>query len=150
MRPGELLDLLRCLADDPPPVSGPATPLHGDAKLANCMWHDGRLTALLDWEMAGVGEPLVEMGYLLWTFDTYYRNPKSPGWWTREQVIARWEERTGRTARGLARHEVLGMAKIIAILAAGVHLVKFGKSKDPRFAAWEAVVSRSRRQPPPA
>ncbi len=137
---GELLDLLRRLADAPPPASGPAAPLHGDSKLANCLWQDGRLTALLDWEMAGVGEPLVDVGYLIWTFDTYYRNPKSPGWWTREQVISRWEARTGRTAVGLARYEVLGMAKIIAILVAGVHLVKSGQSNDPRFAAWEAVV----------
>lgn len=137
--PAELIDLLWRLADDPPPVSGPATPLHGDAKLGNCMWQDGRLTALLDWEMAGVGEPLVEMGYLLWTFESY-RNPDSPGWSTREQVIARWQQRTGRTAQGLARYEVLGMAKVIAILAAGVHLVKSGQSEDPRFVAWEAAV----------
>jgi hypothetical protein len=55
-------------------------------------------------------------------------------------VIARWQERTGRTARGLARHEVLGMAKIIAILAAGAHLVKIGKTTDPRFSTWGAIV----------
>jgi aminoglycoside phosphotransferase (APT) family kinase protein len=138
--PEALLDLLCSLVAAPPPVSGPATPLHGDAKLANCLWQDGQLSALLDWEMAGVGEPLVEIGYLLWTFEQY-RNPNSPGWWTREQVVARWEERSGRTARGLARYEVLGMAKVIAILAAGVHLVKSGKSSDPRFAAWGAVVA---------
>jgi aminoglycoside phosphotransferase (APT) family kinase protein len=138
--PAELIDLLRRLAEDPPPVSGPATPLHGDAKLGNCMWQDGRLTALLDWEMAGVGEPLIEMGYLLWTFESY-RNPDSPGWWTRDQVIARWQQRTGRTVQGLARYEVLGMAKVITILAAGVHLVKSGQSEDPRFATWEAVVA---------
>lgn len=137
--PDALLDLLRCLVDHPPPVSGPAAPLHGDAKLANCLWQDGQLTALLDWEMAGVGEPLVDVGYLIWTFELY-RNRGSPGWWTRAQVIARWEERTGRTARGVARYEVLGSAKVIAILAAGAHLVKSGKSKDPRFGAWEAVL----------
>lgn len=137
--PAELVDLLARLADGPLPVSGPPAPLHGDAKLGNCLWQDGRLTALLDWEMAGVGEPLVDIGYLLWTFESY-RNPECPGWWTREQVIARWQQRTGRTVRDLARYEVLGMAKVIAILAAGAHLVKSGRSRDARFAAWGRII----------
>jgi aminoglycoside phosphotransferase (APT) family kinase protein len=137
--PAELVDLLARLADDPPPVSGPATPLHGDAKLGNCLWHEGRLTALLDWEMASVGEPLIEIGYLLWAYDTYV-NPDYPGWWTREQVIARWQQRTGRGVDGLPRYEVLGMAKVVAILAAGAQLARSGQSNDPRFAAWEGVV----------
>ena len=57
-----------------------------------------------------------------------------------EQVIAHWQQRTGRTAVDLARYEVLGMAKVIAILAAGVHLVRSGRSKDSRFAGWAAIV----------
>jgi aminoglycoside phosphotransferase (APT) family kinase protein len=139
--PAELVDLLARLSDALPPISGPVTPLHGDAKLGNCLWQGGRLTALLDWEMAGVGEPLVDVGYLLWTFESY-RSADPPGWWTREQVIARWQERTGRTAQGVARFEVLGMAKVIAILAAGAHLVSSGRSRDARFGAWGAIVPK--------
>ena len=137
--PRELVDLLARLADDPPPVSGPPAPLHGDAKLGNCLWQGGRLSALLDWEMAGVGEPLVDLGYLIWTYDTYV-NPEYPGWWSRDQVIARWQQRTGRAVRYLARYEVLGQAKVIAILAAGAQLARSGRSSDPRFASWAAVV----------
>ena len=115
-----------------PGPSGPATPLHGDAKMGNCVWDDGRLTALLDWEMAGEGEPLCDMGYLLSTLPS-----GGPGWWTRERVLARWEERTGRRAQGMARYEALGRAKIVAV---GAHLARTGRASDPRFASWEPVV----------
>ncbi len=54
------------LADvGPPPVAGPSvdavTCVHGDAHLANVLWHDGRLTALLDFEWVRLGPPDLEI-----------------------------------------------------------------------------------------
>jgi aminoglycoside phosphotransferase (APT) family kinase protein len=144
--PRLLLELLEDLALRPPPVSGPPTPLHGDPKHGNCLWDRGRLLALLDWEMAHVGEPLTDLGYLA----SFYEQGAVPlasagfelaGWWPRERVVAEWEEATGRAARELRRYEALGMCKIAAIIALGYHLFTSGRATDKRFEAWGAVVS---------
>ena len=59
--PKALLDLLDDLVARPPRASGTPTPVHGDPKHGNCLWRrGGRLLALLDWEMAHVGEPLTD------------------------------------------------------------------------------------------
>jgi len=40
--------------------------VHGDAGIHNLLW-DGRITALLDWEWAGWGEPLIDLAWVWWT-----------------------------------------------------------------------------------
>ena len=49
------------------PESGPATIVHGDYRLDNSMYASDRpeLIALFDWEMATIGDPLADLGYLL-------------------------------------------------------------------------------------
>ncbi len=109
--PQALLELLDDLTLNPPPTSGPPTPVHGDPKHGNCFWQtDGRLVALFDWEMAHVGEPLTDLGYLASFYD---QGPGAiatagldlPGWWNRARMIAAWEEGMGRTAREIRRYE---------------------------------------------
>jgi aminoglycoside phosphotransferase (APT) family kinase protein len=140
--PKRLLALLDGLAEKPGPTSGSATTIHGDVKFANFMWADGRLTAVLDWEMAGVGEPLTDLGYMLGLWPAYPQEPgqmpytQLPGWWSRAQIIEAWEQRTGRSAEGVERHEQLGMAKIGAIFALGSHLFATGASTDERLGRW--------------
>lgn len=140
--PSRLLRLLDELAEHPGPRSGPPTPLHGDPKLANLLWADGRLTAVLDWELAAVGEPLTDLGYLLGLWPAHADEPgqmpytQLTGWWARERMLAEWERATGRSAEGIERHERLGMAKIGAIFALGIHLHATGASDDPRLARW--------------
>jgi aminoglycoside phosphotransferase (APT) family kinase protein len=43
------------------PYVGPQRLLHGDYWPGNVMWHEGRLTAVLDWEDAGIGDPLSDL-----------------------------------------------------------------------------------------
>jgi aminoglycoside phosphotransferase (APT) family kinase protein len=43
------------------PFAGPRRLLHGDYWPGNVMWHEGRLTAVLDWEDAAVGDPLSDL-----------------------------------------------------------------------------------------
>ena len=142
----ELIDVLEDLAKRPPAASGDPTPVHGDPKHGNCMWtSDGKLTALLDWEMAQVAEPLLDLGYILMFHD---QGPASladagfdlPGWWSRERMIAEWEKGTGRTAVDVSRYEVLGQAKVAAIIALGAYLFVSGKTNDARFKAFGAVL----------
>lgn len=144
--PAMLLDVLRDLVREPPPPSGPPTPVHGDPKHGNCLWdHRGTLLALLDWEMAGVSEPLLDLGYILQFYDQGEHKLGSagyelPGWWPRSRVIETWEAATGRRAKVLHRFEALQVAKVAAIIALGHHLYVTGRARDPRFAGWQAVI----------
>jgi aminoglycoside phosphotransferase (APT) family kinase protein len=143
--PRLLFDLLDDLIAQPPGSSGPPTPVHGDPKHGNCLWDRGRLVGLLDWEMAHVGEPLTDLGYLV----SFYSQGEVSlanagfeleGWWPRAHTVAEWEKATGRVARELHRYEVLGMCKIAAIIALGYHLFRSGRATDKRFELWGAVV----------
>ena len=49
------------------PESGPATIVHGDYRLGNVMFTGDRLSAIFDWELATIGDPLADVGYLLAT-----------------------------------------------------------------------------------
>src|SRR6266853_587373 len=74
--------------------------VHNDFKLDNLMLDAGnpaRIEAVLDWEMATVGDPLVDLGLIL----CYWSQPSDPGgtkpsitsqpgWFTREQLIGRY------------------------------------------------------------
>ncbi len=134
----ELIGILEDLSARPPRATGPATPVHGDTKHGNCLWHEGKLTALLDWEMARISEPMLDLGYILMFHD---QGPASlgdagyelPGWWSADRMVAEWEARTGRTAVDIARYTVLGQAKVAAIISVGAHLFRTGRIRDPRF-----------------
>lgn len=144
--PAPLLEVLRDLVAAPPRPSGPVTPVHGDPKHGNCLWrHDGTLLALLDWEMAGVGEPMTDLGYIAHFHDQGEVRLASAGyeldgWWSKAQMVAAWEAATGRQARDLARYEALAVGKIAAIIALGYHLFASGRTRDPRFEAWQSVI----------
>ena len=50
------------------PESGPATIVHGDYRLGNVMFTGDRLSAIFDWELATIGDPLADVGYLVATW----------------------------------------------------------------------------------
>ncbi|MCL4421697.1 MAG: phosphotransferase family protein [Actinobacteria bacterium] len=139
--PKELFALFECLEANPPPPSGPPTLVHGDPHVANCLWDGGQLTALVDWELAMVGDPLSDLGWMAAYFaDEPFMPPTAgfdlPGWWSRSRLIEEWEKATGRSAHGVRRYEVLAMAKIATVFASGMHLIATGQSEDPRFHTW--------------
>ena len=122
----------------PAPRSGPSAVVHGDTKLSNLMWYDGAVSAVLDWEMALNGEPLADLGYMLYGFESAFHGPttpqKQPGMPGRDQVIAWWEEVSGRSAEGVFWHEIAQIAKITAIIAEGTNMWVTGRSQDPKLA----------------
>ncbi|MGD0456054.1 MAG: phosphotransferase family protein, partial [Solirubrobacteraceae bacterium] len=89
------------------PSSGPATIVHGDYRLGNTMFAPGspaRLMSILDWEMATIGDPLADLGYLMifWTQAgdsdsrfNLHRVTSLPGFPSRAEKIARYERRSG-------------------------------------------------------
>ena len=122
----------------PAPRSGPPAVVHGDPKLSNLMWQNGRITALLDWEMALNGEPLSDLAYMLYGFESAFhpatRAQKLPGMLSRDDAILLWSKVSGRPVEGLLWHEIAQFAKLCAILAEGVNMLRTGRSTDPKLA----------------
>ena len=82
------------------PESPPATIVHGDYRLGNTMFAAGapaRLVAIFDWEMATIGDPLADIGYMMihWTQAGDDPQPKfnlqsvtaEPGFPTRQELV---------------------------------------------------------------
>ena len=56
------------------PVQGPATIVHGDYRLDNCMINSaGDIIAVLDWELCTLGDPLADLGLLM----VYWSGPQT-------------------------------------------------------------------------
>jgi aminoglycoside phosphotransferase (APT) family kinase protein len=131
----------------PAPCSGPVAVVHGDPKLANLMWDAGALTAVLDWELAYNGDPLADLGYILFFFasDSHPANRACgyPGMWDRDRIIANWASQTGRPTAGIEWHEIAAAVKMSAIIAYGHHLYTSGKSTDARFLQWKVPLDRN-------
>lgn len=79
-----------------PPSPARRTIVHGDYRPANMLFADGVITALLDWEFTGVGDPMEDLG---WYLSPYYATEHLiPGTFEYDDVIALYEQVTGTTA----------------------------------------------------
>ena len=134
--PEVVIAIDRLLTRPAPRGGGPAV-IHGDPKLSNLMWQDGQITALLDWEMALNGEPLSDLAYILYNFESDFhpasRAQKLSGMLSRDDVILLWSQVSGRPVEGLLWHEIAQSAKLCAILAEGINMVRTGRSTDPKL-----------------
>ncbi len=102
-----------------------------------------KIEAVLDWEMATVGDPLADLGltlcYWAWAEAPQLRARGVPaltsqaGWYTRDQFVQRYAERTGRDLSHIAYYEVLGVFKLAVILQQIYYRFRRGQTKDTRF-----------------
>lgn len=125
----ELEELARRLAASIPAASGAAI-VHGDYRLDNCViGDDGRIAAVLDWEMATLGDPLADVGMqiMYWADTAGGTTPSAPGiasgsvtglpgFLTRGEAIDRYAARSGRDLANLDFYIVLAYFKLAVIL----------------------------------
>ncbi len=126
------------------PESGPATIVHGDYRLGNTMVASdapGRLVAIFDWELATIGDPLADIAYLTVTwaqaddpeetsFSSLSAATRKPGFPTREQLIARYEERSGRPVGELNWYQALAMWKAAVFMEGNLKRFLAGSTDD--------------------
>jgi len=131
------------------PESGPATIVHGDYRMDNCMYAPeppARILAIVDWEMATIGDPLADLGYLLsfWREpgdptlgllgDTAWRISELPGFPTRRELVQRYAQRTGREMRDVDFYVALAIWKLAVLLEGSYKRHLAGTTDDPFFA----------------
>ncbi|HVF19521.1 MAG TPA: phosphotransferase family protein, partial [Mycobacteriales bacterium] len=151
------------------PESGAPAVVHGDYKLDNVAIDPGpvddeaddgpRLTAILDWEMATVGDPLADLGYLMsfWLepgevneFEEVAGNVTSLGGFpTRAEMIGRYADRSGRDVADLTDYTALAIWKLAILLEGSYSRHLAGTTDDPFFALLDrgvpALLGRARR-----
>jgi len=148
----ETLDRVTRWLAEHQPESGPATIVHGDYRLGNVMFAPGapaRLVAIFDWELATIGDPLADVGYLTAT----YAQPGDPdtnftrfavttqgGFPTRAELIASYEERSGLSVSNVPWYATLALWKAAIFLQGSYKRLLAGTTDDPFFKALDAGV----------
>jgi aminoglycoside phosphotransferase (APT) family kinase protein len=107
------------------PEQGPATIVHGDYRLDNCMVDSsGEVIAVLDWEICTLGDPLADLGLL----QVYWTGPDDEasawtgsattavGFWNRAQLADRYAEMSGRDIGQLDFYVAFAYWKLACIL----------------------------------
>ncbi len=92
----------------------------GDARLPNMLFRDLEVVAVLDWEMAFIGDPIADLAWWLfldWNHSDGYGIPRLEGFPSREETIARYEELTGTKVENLHYYEAFGAFRFGAIMA---------------------------------
>jgi aminoglycoside phosphotransferase (APT) family kinase protein len=136
------------------PESPESTIVHGDYRLGNIMvGHESpaRLVAIFDWELSTIGDPLADVGYLTvtWaqaddpmdsTFASLSAATRKPGFMTREELTARYEERSGRSVSALNWYQALAMWKAAVFMEGNFKRYTLGASDDPYLALFDEGV----------
>jgi aminoglycoside phosphotransferase (APT) family kinase protein len=121
------------------PESRSASIVHGDYRLGNVMFArdaPARLIAIFDWEMATLGDPLVDVGW----FAAFWVQPDDPplkmfelanvlrlgGFGTREALVGRYEEAAGRSTAGIRFYEVLALWRLAAMMEGNYRRASIG------------------------
>jgi acyl-CoA dehydrogenase len=136
-RAGELLEHTR-------PVQRETTLVHGDFRLGNVLALPGpvRVSALLDWELATLGDPLADVGYLAATWsepgsrgNALELSPvtRAAGFPTRAELVARYAERSGRGVDGLSWYMALALWKGAIFLEGNYRRLLAGSTDDPYY-----------------
>jgi aminoglycoside phosphotransferase (APT) family kinase protein len=136
------------------PVESGAALIHNDFKYDNLVLNPRditRIVAVLDWEMATVGDPLMDLGTTLGYWVEADDPPALrhsatgptalPGSLTRREVVARYAEQTGRDVSDILFYYVFGLYKIAVIVQQIYARYVRGHTRDTRFARLNALVA---------
>jgi aminoglycoside phosphotransferase (APT) family kinase protein len=112
---------------DPP--HGP-TVVWGDSRLSNLVYRDFQVAAVLDWEMAAVADPLLDLGWWIFSDETLTvgsGRTRLPGFESEAETAARWQSLTGRAVDDLPYYLVFaGLRFTIIMLRMGKLLAEMG------------------------
>ena len=149
----EIEKLADWLAQNQPADSERAGLIHNDYKYDNLVLSPadlGQVIAVLDWEMATIGDPLMDfgtsLGYWVETNDPEewqrygFGLTSLPGSYTRTELLEHYMQRTGRRVADPVFYFAYGLLKIAVIVQQIYFRYQRGLTRDPRFAGLGALV----------
>jgi len=128
--------------------------LHGDFKLDNVMLDatdPAHLVAVFDWEMSAIGDGRIDLGILLcyWVHSADVVAAPAlasvttrPGWFSRQEILERYELRRGQPIGDMTFFEVLAIFKLAVIVQQLFSRYHRGQTDDPRFAPLGGLVQQ--------
>lgn len=132
---------IRWLKRNPPPDAQKISVVHGDYRTGNFLYDaDGNIRAILDWEMAHLGDPLEDLGWALnplWS----HGDPSHPaGTISREHAFTIWEKTSGLKIDHAALRwwEIFASLKGLAIWISAAREYAEGRNSEPvnAFSGW--------------
>jgi aminoglycoside phosphotransferase (APT) family kinase protein len=110
------------------------TLVHGDAKPGNFAFAGDAVSAIFDWEMTSVGDPLTDIGWLELNWSMPGSFTSRSGALTPDEFVELYERRTGITVGHRDWYVALGMYKMLVIMLLAAMLFDRGATDDVRFA----------------
>ncbi|CAN0627614.1 Aminoglycoside phosphotransferase [Burkholderia multivorans] len=142
-------DVLGWLARRQPAHDSATCMIHNDYRFDNVVLGADdplRIVGVLDWEMAALGDPLMDLGGSLayWieagddpVFRSFRRQPTHvPGMMTRDEVVAYYGERTGRSVASFDFYLVFGLFRLMVIIQQIYRRFVLGQTTNEQFAGF--------------
>lgn len=123
--------------------------IHGDYQFANVMFHHGapaRMAAIVDWEMSTIGDPLLDLAWVLmgWVDPGEEQRSKQyfdyTGMQSRDDLIQRYARHTSLPVDAIDYYVVLARFKMACVLEGGYARYVQGGADNPKMAAFGDVV----------
>ncbi len=146
--------IIRWLTTHMPADSARPAIIHNDYRYDNVVLSpDDALTVIgvLDWEMATLGDPLLDLGSSLayWVeagdppeMQAIRMQPSNiPGMLTRAEIIRHYEDRTGRAIPNADWYYVFGLFRLGVIAQQIYYRYKLGQTTNPKFKAFGLFVT---------
>jgi aminoglycoside phosphotransferase (APT) family kinase protein len=127
--------------------------IHGDWRIDNVVFDlaNARIAGVLDWELATVGDPLMDLGSALayWVdrddesaFASLRRQPSHlPGMPTREEFLQRYLQLSGRKCTDFTFYELFGLFRLAVIIQQIWARFRAGQTTNPAFAGFGDAVN---------
>lgn len=147
-------DVLAWLAQRQPAGETAICVIHNDYRFDNVVLDPANpldIIGVLDWEMATLGDPLMDLGGSLayWvqadddaTFQSFRRQPTHvPGMLSRAEVIAYYGERSGWRVEHFDFYEIFGLFRLMVIIQQIYRRFVLGQTSNPQFAGFGRAAS---------
>ena len=122
--------------------------MHGDFQLANVMFGHGepaRLAAIIDWEMATIGDPKLDLAWFVQAAPDASRNETATTMFTqglpdRAEMVAYYAEASGRQVDDIDYYVILARWKLAIVLEQGYQRLTAGLADNEQLRGFGARV----------